>query len=101
MNKRSALVLLAACISISASAQAIYGPNGEYRGYMQTSPNGVTSNYSSSGQFKGTQQIDSGQTNYYGSQGQYQGNSPPVYIQPNTTISTPRQATQVPSVKGW
>jgi len=83
------------------NAQAIYGPNGEYRGYMQTAPNGVTSTYSSSGQFKGTQQVDSGQTNYYGSQGQYQGNSTPVYIQPNTTISTPRQVPQVPSVKGW
>jgi len=95
------LFFLLLLFPLSANAQAIYGPNGEYRGYMQTSPNGVTSTYSSSGQFKGTQQIDSGQTNYYGSQGQYQGNSPPVYIQPNTTISTPRQAPQVPSVKGW
>jgi len=95
------LFFLLLLFPLSAGSQAIYGPNGEYRGYMQTAPNGVTSTYSSSGQLKGTQQIDSGQTNYYGSQGQYQGNSPPVYIQPNTTISTPRQAPQVPSVKGW
>ena len=95
------IIFLFLLFPFSANAQAIYGPNGEYRGYMQTSPNGVTSTYSSSGQLKGTQQVDSGQTNYYGSQGQYQGNSPPVYMQPNTTISTPRQAPQVPSVKGW
>jgi len=98
---RMALTFVLLSLSQIAFAQAIYGPNGEYRGYMQTSPNGVTSTYSSTGQLKGTQQVDSGQTNYYGSQGQYQGNSPPVYIQPNTTISTPRQAPQVPVTKGW
>lgn len=82
-------------------AQAIYDGNGQYKGYTQTSPNGVTTTYDAQGQTVGTQQVDRGQTNYYGPQGQYQGSSAPVYIQPNTTINTPRQAPQVPTVRGW
>ena len=31
-------------------AQAIYGPNGEYKGYSQTSPSGVTNLYNAQGQ---------------------------------------------------
>lgn len=32
------------------SAQAIYGPQGQYQGYSQTSPGGVTNVYNSQGQ---------------------------------------------------
>ena len=84
-------------------AQAIYGPQGQYQGYSQTSPSGVTNVYNAQGQNVGSSQVDSGQTNYYSPGGAYQGTntatpSPP---QVNTTINAPRQAPQAPSVKGW
>ena len=83
-------------------AQAIYDANGQYRGYSQTSPSGVTTLYSSQGQALQSFQTDSGQTNFYSPQGQFQGSSTaPIYNQPNTTINTPRQAPQVPTVRGW
>lgn len=83
-------------------AQAIYDANGQYRGYSQTSPSGVTTIYSPQGQALQSFQTDRGQTNFYGPQGQFQGSSTaPIYIQPNTTINTPRQVPQVPNVKGW
>ena len=83
-------------------AQAIYGPQGQYLGYSQTSPSGVTNVYTPSGQNVQSYQTDSGQTNFYSPQGQYQGSSTtPIYSQPNTTINAPRQAPQAPSVKGW
>jgi hypothetical protein len=83
-------------------AQALYDANGQYRGYQQTSPSGVTTIYSPQGQALQSFQTDSGQTNFYSSQGQFQGSSTaPFYTQPNTIINTPRQVTQVPSVKGW
>jgi len=90
------------CCSI-ANAQAIYDANGQYRGYSQTSPSGVTTTYNSQGQSLGSSQIDNGQTNYYSPRGAYQGTntaipSPP---QPNTTIDTPRQAPQAPVMRGW
>ena len=89
-------------ISSFAYGQAIYGPNGDYRGYSQTSPSGVTNVYSATGQNVQSFQTDNGQTNFYSPQGQYQGTSTtPVYSQPNTTINTPRQAPQASSVKGW
>lgn len=83
-------------------AQAIYDANGQYRGYSQTSPSGVTTIYSPQGQALQSFQTDSGQTNFYSPKGQLQGSSTaPFYSQPNTTINTPRQAPQVPTVKGW
>ena len=98
------LFLIAQCVILArtASAQAIYGPNGDYRGYSQTSPSGVTNVYNASGQNVQSLQTDNGQTNFYSPQGTYQGNSTtPIYATPNTPINTPRQAPQAPSVKGW
>ena len=89
-------------VSGAAFGQAIYGPNGGYLGYSQTSPSGVTNVYNATGQNVQSYQTDNGQTNFYSPQGQYQGTSTtPIYSQPNTTINTPRQAPQAPSVKGW
>jgi hypothetical protein len=86
----------------TAFGQAVYGPNGDYRGYTQTSPSGVTNVYNATGQNVQSYQTDNGQTNFYSPQGQYQGtNTAPTYSQPNTTINAPRQAPQAPSVKGW
>ena len=83
-------------------AQAIYDASGAYKGYSQTSPSGVTNIYNAQGQNTQSFQTDNGQTNFYSSQGAYQGTSTtPIVTSPNTTINTPRQAPQVPSVKGW
>ena len=84
-------------------AQAIYDANGQYRGYTQTSPSGVTTTYNAQGQSVGSSQIDNGQTSYYSPNGAYQGTntvtpSPP---QPNTNLNFPRQVPQVPTIKGW
>ena len=84
-------------------AQAIYDANGQYKGYSQTSPSGVTNTYNTQGQSIGSSQVDNGQTNYYSPGGAYRGTntatpSPPV---PNTSINTPRQAPQAPVMKGW
>jgi len=85
-----------------AFAQAIYDANGQYKGYSQTSPSGVTNIYNAQGQNVQSFQTDNGQTNFYSPQGQYQGSSTtPIQTVPNTTINTPRQAPQAPSVKGW
>ena len=96
---------LGICLLLFSStifAQAIYGPQGQYLGYSQTSPSGVTNVYTPSGQNVQSYQTDNRQTNFYSPQGQYLGTSTtPVYSQPNTTINTPRQAPQAPSVKGW
>lgn len=99
-----ALLLIAQCVILArtATAQAIYGPTGDYRGYSQTSPSGVTNVYNTSGQNIQSFQTDSGQTNFYSPQGAYQGASTvPVYAAPNSSINAPRQAPQVPTVKGW
>ena len=89
-------------ISSGSFAQAIYDANGQYKGYQQTSPSGVTNTYNSMGQNMGSSQIDNGQRNFYAPNGAYQGtNTAPAYIAPNTTINTPRQAPQVPTIKGW
>ena len=89
-------------LSSSLNAQAIYDANGQYRGYSQTSPSGVTTIYSPQGQALQSFQTDAGQTNFYSPQGQFQGSmTAPIYSQPNTTINTPRQVPQVPSVRGW
>ena len=96
------LVTQAVLLVQTASAQAIYGPTGDYRGYNQTSPSGVTNVYNASGQTVQSFQTDNGQTNFYSPQGAYQGTSTaPVYAVPNSTINAPRQAPQTPSVKGW
>ena len=85
------------------NAQAIYDANGQYRGYQQTSPNGVTTTYSPQGQSVGSSQVDNGQTNYYSPNGTFQGTNTatPAPMQPNTTINAPRQPPQAPVMKGW
>lgn len=95
-------ILLTAHIGF-ASAQAIYDANGQYKGYSQTSPSGVTTTYNSQGLGIGSSQIDNGQTSYYSSSGTYQGTNTatPTPMQPNTNINTPRQAPQAPVIKGW
>ena len=98
--KYSLILLL---IGGNAFAQAIYDANGQYRGYQQTSPSGVTNTYNSVGQNVGSSQIDNGQRNFYSPNGAYLGTNTaaPAPIQPNTTINTPRQAPQAPTIKGW
>ena len=98
--KTLALILLAPPFVM---AQAIYDANGQYRGYQQTSPSGVTTTYSPQGQSLGSSQVDNGQTSYYSPNGAYQGTNTatPAPMQPNTTINTPRQAPQAPVMKGW
>jgi hypothetical protein len=96
------LLFLSGLTLESAFAQAIYDANGQYKGYSQTSPSGVTNTYNAQGQNVQSFQTDNGQTNFYSPQGQYQGSSTtPIQTTPNTTINTPRQAPQVPTVKGW
>ena len=102
-TKLSGILTLGVLCSPSFSfAQAIYDAQGQYKGYSQTSPSGVTNVYNANGQNTQSFQTDSGQTNFYSPQGQYQGASTvPVTPAPNTTINTPRQAPQAPSVRGW
>ena len=96
------LIAQAVLLVRGASAQAIYGPTGNYLGYSQTSPSGVTNVYNATGQNVQSFQTDSGQTNFYSPGGTYQGTSTnPVYASPNTLINTARQAPQAPSVRGW
>jgi hypothetical protein len=96
-------VLIMLFVSSSAFAQAIYDANGQYRGYQQTSPSGVTSTYNAQGQNTGSSQVDNGQTNYYSPAGAYQGTNTATQASPqiNTSINTPRQAPQAPVMKGW
>ena len=71
-------------------AQAVYGPQGQYQGYTQTSHSGVTNVYNAQGQNVQSFQTDNGQTSFYSPQGQYQGTTTaPVTMQPNTTINAP------------
>jgi hypothetical protein len=96
-------VLILFFISSGAYAQALFDANGQYRGYQQTSPSGVTNTYNAMGQNVRSSQIDNGQTNYYSPAGAYQGTNTatPAPMQPNTTINTPRQAPQAPVMMGW
>jgi len=89
--------------SLNCSAQAIYDANGQDKGHSQTSPSGVTTNYSTQGLSLGSSQVDKGQTNYYSPNGAYQNTNTatPAPVQPNTTINTPRQAPQALVMKGW
>ncbi len=98
--KRFAAVLM--FVPALGSAQVIYGQQGQYQGYTQTSPSGVTNVYNAQGQNVQSFQTDNGQTSFYSPQGQYQGTTTaPVTMQPNTTINVPRQVPQAPVVKGW
>lgn len=95
-------VLTLLFVSSGVFAQAIYDANGQYKGYVQTAPSGVTTTYNAQGQSTGTFQTDNGQTSFYNAQGQYQGTSTvPITPPPNTTINTPRMAPQAPMTKGW
>lgn len=95
-------IVQAALAFRSVSAQAIYGPTGNYLGYSQTAPSGVTNIYNATGQNVQSFQTDNGQTSFYSPQGAYQGTATaPVYAAPNTSINVPRQAPQAPSLKGW
>ena len=96
------LMAQAVLLARGATAQAIYGPTGNYLGFSQTAPSGVTNVYNATGQNVQSFQTDNGQTNFYSPAGAYHGTSTtPMYATPNTSINTPRQAPQVPSVKGW
>lgn len=96
------LIAQAVFIARGVSAQAIYGPNGNYLGYSQTSPSGVTNVYNAAGQNVQSFQTDNGQTNFYSPAGAYQGTSTaPVYVAPNTSLNFPRQAPVAPIAKGW
>lgn len=98
--KRITAVLM--FLPVLGFAQAIYGPQGQYQGYTQTSPSGVTNVYNAQGQNVQSFQTDNGQTSFYSPQGQYLGTTTaPVIMQPNTTINAPRQVPQAPVVKGW
>lgn len=98
--KRIAAVLM--FVPVLGFAQAIYGPQGQYQGYTQTSPSGVTNVYNAQGQNVQSFQTDNGQTSFYSPQGQYQGTTTaPIAMQPNTTINAPRQVPQAPVVNGW
>lgn len=83
-------------------AQVLYDANGQYKGYIQTSPSGVTNVYNAQGQNTQSFQTDNGQTSFYSPTGLYQGTSTaPIQTPPNTTINVPRQAPQAPQTKGW
>jgi hypothetical protein len=89
-------------LSTNVTAQALYNSNGQYIGYSQTSPNGVTNIYSPQGQNIQSFQTDNGQTNFYSPSGAYQGAATaPITPATNSTINSPRQAPQVPTPKGW
>ena len=99
MKRITAVLMFVPAIGFS---QAVYGPQGQYQGYTQTSPSGVTNVYNAQGQNVQSFQTDNGQTSFYSPQGQYQGaTTAPVTMQPNTSINAPRQVPQAPVVKGW
>lgn len=87
----------------NAFSQAIHDARGQYKGYSQTTPSGVTTIYDTQGRSLGSSQVDNGQTNYYSPGGAYQGTNTavPTPAMPNTTINTPRQVPQAPVLKGW
>ncbi|MBU3620851.1 hypothetical protein [Polynucleobacter sp. CS-Odin-A6] len=95
-----ALFLIAQAVLFvrSTSAQAVYSSTGNYLGYSQSSPSGVTNVYNATGQNVQSFQTDNGQTNFYSPGGAYQGTSTaPIYAAPNSTINAPRQAPQTPT----
>ena len=99
---RYAVFALLLSTGFAASAQAIYDANGQYKGYSQTSPSGVTNIYNATGQNTQSFQTDKEQTSFYSPQGNYRGTSTaPINTSPNTTINVPRNAPQAPIVRGW
>jgi hypothetical protein len=86
---------------VPAKAQAIYGPQGQYIGNVQTTGN-TTQFYGAAGQYQGSAQTNNGQTSFYGPAGNYQGVVTAPMYQP-TPYSTPAvpNAPQVPTVRGW
>lgn len=95
----SALLLLPSVVV----GQAIYDASGQYKGYSQVSPSGVTTTYNAQGQSLGSSQVDNNQTNSYSPSGNFLGTNtatpaPPI---PNTNINTPRQVPQAPVMRGW
>jgi hypothetical protein len=103
MNRKNIFYLFLLLAFSELDAQAIYDANGQYKGYSQTSPSGVTTTYNTQGQSIGSTQIDNRQTNYYSPAGAYQGTNTavPAAMPPNTMINTPRQAPQAPVMRGW
>ena len=103
MSRKNTIYLFLLLAFSELNAQAIYDANGQYKGYSQTSPSGVTTTYNIQGQSVGSSQIDNRQTNYYSPTGAYQGTNTavPAAVPPNTIINTPRQVPQVPVMKGW
>lgn len=99
---RFAIFTFLLSVGLTAQSQAIYDTNGQYKGYSQTSPSGVTNIYNATGQNTQSFQTDTGQTSFYSPQGNYQGTSTaPITSTPNTMINVPRNAPQAPIVKGW
>ena len=89
-------------LSDYANAQAVYGPEGQYRGYMATTPNGVSTMYTPEGRAVQSYQTDGGQTSFYSPAGRYQGvATAPIYTAPNVTYTVPREVPQVRSIGGW
>lgn len=84
MTKFTFILLFA---TTNLMAQAIYDADGQYKGYQQTSPSGVTTTYTPQGQSIGSSQIDNGQTSYFSPAGAYQGT--------NTIASAPMQLTSI------
>jgi hypothetical protein len=103
MKHLIALFLLAQALVFghSATARAIYGANGNYRGYEQTATSGVNNVNNAVGQSLPPQKTDRGQTNLYKPPSAYQGTfTAPVYTAPNNNPNFPSQAPQVPPVQG-
>jgi hypothetical protein len=67
MRTKLTTVLMSLLLGLSSFsfAQAIYDAQGQYKGYSQTSPSGVTNVYNASGQNTQSFQTDGGQTNFY------------------------------------
>lgn len=86
---------------VPAKAQAIYGPQGQYLGNVQTT-GGSTQFYGPAGQYQGSAQTTNGQTSFYGPTGNYQGvvTAPMYQPTPNSIPAVPN-VPQVPTVRGW
>ena len=99
------LILIGATLfllSEHANAQAVWGPQGQYLGYVVTTPNGVTTSFTPGGQPIQSFQVDNGQTSFYSPIGRYQGTvTAPIYTAPNVTYTVPRQVPQAPVMRGW
>ena len=82
-------------------AQAIYGPQGQYQGYIQSTGN-TAAYYNANGQYQGMAQTSGNQTNYYGAVGNYQGTVEAPLVPPiNTNVYIPPSPMQPQMPKGW